>query len=114
MGKLEARLEQTEQEKWLIKSHLATSELAKLKVKWVELQGAIISTAECESASMEINNNLETNLRSKTEEATKTEEKRAKIEEHAKTSFDQLKTNKILKVEIEQLQSKFQELWARF
>lgn len=88
---LEARLEQTEQEK-RAHSQEATQlhdELAELKVKCAKLQDTITSAAEHESASMERIGNLEANLHSNIEEATLAEEKRAKIEEKLQNMMEQ-------------------------
>lgn len=55
MGKLEARLEQSEQERMAYNQEAAQlhEELKDLKVMWDELQDVVTVTIECESASME-------------------------------------------------------------
>lgn len=83
MGELEALLEQKKQEKIAYSQEVTQlhAELAQLKFKWAELHDAITLVVEYESASMKRITNLKANLRSKTKEATATEEKMTKKEE---------------------------------
>lgn len=76
-------MEQSEQEETVHNREAAQlrKELEELKAKWVELQDAITMEAERESASMKQINNLESSLRSKIEEVSSTEEKRARMQE---------------------------------
>nr|XP_009589071.1 NADPH oxidase activator-like [Nicotiana tomentosiformis] len=76
-AKLEARLQQSEQE---VMSHSQEAtqlhvQLQDSKAKWAESHDAALAATERESASIERANNLEAALNSKAEEATATEEK---------------------------------------
>lgn len=114
IGELEDRLEITKQEK-IVHSQEVTQlhvELAKLMIKWAELQKAVNSVVEREFASIERINNLEANLRSKTKEAIVAKEKSELMEErlrkvmeqnreHSKTNTNLSRAYNILKVDNE-------------
>ncbi|XP_070054780.1 uncharacterized protein [Nicotiana tomentosiformis] len=98
--------------------------LKEAKAIWVELHDTVTAVAERESTLMEQVNNLEANLRSKTEEANAAEGKREKMKERLKRVIEQNRLHSTTNVELdskiskmraknEKLQSKIDKLRAK-
>lgn len=94
-GKLEARLQQSEQDN-MAHNQEATQlhkRIQEAKAKWAEIHDTVLTVAERESAFEEQMNNFKAALSSKTKEANTTEKKRVRLEERLKRPMDQKRPN---------------------
>ncbi|XP_070044936.1 uncharacterized protein [Nicotiana tomentosiformis] len=127
MGKLETRLQQSEQDKMAHNQEVSQlhEQFQEAQAKWAEPHDVVLATVERESAFKEQINNLKADLSSKTEEANVAEEKRAKMEERLKKAMDQNRIHSTTNVELDSrlsalrserdgLQAEINKLQAKF